>query len=632
MVYRKLMHGFGKRPLGMLGFVALLLIGLWQIVAAAPGDIERVSISTGGVQGDAYSGEADVSDDGRFVVFQSEASNLVPSDTNDSVDIFVRDRHTGETTRVSIDSNGIEGNGYSYEPSVSNNGRFVTFYSYASNLVPNDTNGSSDVFVHDRHTGVTERVSVDADGNEGNAHSYRPAISGNGRFVVFTSNATNLISGVVHSGGIYVHDRQTGLTTLVSVDSSGNPGSKPSGNATISDDGRFVAFRSVADNLVPSDTNDRYDAFLHDRLTGETIRVSVNSNGEEVDGESDEVVISGDGRFIAFWSDATNMLVGEVTSSTHVYVHDRVTGTTEIVSIDSMGTIKGLAFSPDISDDGRFVVFVSNNGNLVEGDTNSTHDIFVHDRETKMTVRVSVNASGVQAYDGSFGSAISGNGRFVVFDSVANSFVNNDSNEQGDVFIVEIPDPSIARCGLEGEYNVIYGTPQNDKLVGTEGNDIIIGYGGNDRIDGRGGDDCLVGGDGNDTLIGRDGNDTLYGDAGRDKLYGNDGDDELYGGDDKDRVDGNDGNDRMWGNDGDDTMVGHDGDDEMYGGAGRDNMRGDDGSDHLYGEDGDDRLYGRQGDDVLDGGDDNDQLDGSSGVDWCTTGEHLKSCELPDGT
>src|SRR3990172_5886825 len=190
---------------------------------AAPGTTERASVSTAGVQGDALSGYPAISADGTIVAFRASASNLVPSDTNGADDVFVRDRQAGATERVSVSSAGGQGSGgHSYEPSVSDDGRYVAFRSHATNLVAGDTNGTDDVFVRDRQTGVTVRVSVDSSGVQGNGGSYEPSVSGDGRYVAFRSVASNLVPGDDNAvQDIFVHDRQTGATERVSVTSAG---------------------------------------------------------------------------------------------------------------------------------------------------------------------------------------------------------------------------------------------------------------------------------------------------------------------------------------------------------------------------------------------------------------------------
>jgi len=228
---------------------------------------ERVSVDSGGLQGNSWSSTPSISSDGRFVAFRSVASNLVSGDTNSTWDIFVHDRQTSQTTRVSVDSGGLQGNGRSQSTSISSDGRFVAFHSRASNLVPGDTNGTYDIFVHNRQTGQTTRVSVDSGGLQGNSLSEMSSISSDGRFVAFESYASNLVPGDTNGeADIFVHDRQTGQTTRVSVDSGGLQGNNHSdGPMSISSDGRFVAFQSEATNLVPGDTNGRTDIFVHDR-------------------------------------------------------------------------------------------------------------------------------------------------------------------------------------------------------------------------------------------------------------------------------------------------------------------------------------------------------------------------------
>ena len=584
---------YNQKKRMLLTLFGLLLLS-FQLASAAPGDIERVSVDSSGSQGNGGSGNISISGDGRFVAFASTASNLVNDDTNGQIDIFVHDRESGMTSRVSINSSGIQGNGESNTPSISGDGRFVAFDSLASNLVANDTNNQRDIFVHDRESGMTSRVSVDSSGIQGNGNSRTPSISSNGRFVAFSSFASNLVNGDTNGiTDIFVHDRESGTTSHVFIDGSGIQGNHVSDTPSISGDGRFVAFRSYASNLVSGDTNGRSDIFVHDRQAGTISRVSVGSGNSQGNGDSHSPSVSGDGRFVAFSSDASNLVSGDTQSHEDIFVHDRQTGTTSRVSVDSSGNQgNNTSASPSISSDGRFVAFQSFASNFVSGDTNGKLDLFVHDRQIGTTSRVSVDSNGNQGNNPSLLPSISGNGRFVAFSSNASNLVSGDTNDSYDVFVAEqaVIDPP-ASCDLGSDFNVIHGTPGNDKIKGTPGNDIIFGYGGNDRLEGLGGNDCLIGGPGNDQLYGDEGNDilwggeldnaTVYDSQDRDKLYGNDGDDELHGGGDKDRLDGNNGDDSMVGDDGDDTMVGHDGDDTMYGGNGRDNMRGDDGDDMM---------------------------------------------------
>ncbi|TVQ31479.1 MAG: hypothetical protein EA376_09380 [Phycisphaeraceae bacterium] len=378
-----------------------------------------------------------MSADGRFVAFHSIASNLVPGDTNGAADIFVHDRQKGDTERVSLSSSGEEGDSHSVEPSISADGRYVAFESAAINLVPGDTNGRWDIFVRDRQTGVTERVSVSSTGEQGNHHSRRPSISADGRFVAFESDATNLVPD--DTNGVrdtFVHDRQTGVTERVSVDSSGEQGNSWSEHTSISSDGRFVAFHSIASNLVPDDTNSAIDIFVHDLQTGVTERVSLSSKGEQGNGDSFSPSISADGRFVAFDSNATNLVADDTNGARDIFVHDRQKGDTERVNLSSSGE-QGNSWSErsSISADGRFVAFQSIASNFVPGDTNDAWDVFVRDRETGVTERVSVSSSGEQGDDSSILSSVSADGRFVAFMSLATNLVPDDTNDARDIFV-----------------------------------------------------------------------------------------------------------------------------------------------------------------------------------------------------
>jgi len=358
-------------------------------------------------------------------------------------------------TRVSVDSAGNQGNRDSYSPSISADGRFVAFTSLASNIVPGDTNNTFDIFVRDRLTNTTTRVSVDSAGNQGNSFSNSPSISADGRFVAFTSEASNIVPGDTNSKpDIFVRDRLTNTTTRVSVDSAGNQGNDGSNSPSISADGRFVAFNSDASNLVPEDTNGYRDIFVRDTLTNTTTLVSVDSAGNQGNFFSFTPSISADGRFVAFSSSAFNIVPDSYAKD--IFVRDTLTNTTTNVSADSAGN-PGEGDNPSISADGRFVAFDSSSSNIVPGDTNNTPDIFV----------VDTSSTG----------------------------------------------------------NLINGTPGNDNLTGTSGNDIINGSEGDDLLIGLRASDVLNGGDGNDILSGGKGFDTLNGGLGNDNLVGGAGKD-----------------------------------------------------------------------------------------------------------
>ncbi|MFO0983711.1 MAG: hypothetical protein U1E76_18605 [Planctomycetota bacterium] len=315
------------------------------------------------------------------------------------MDMFVHDRLTGETVRVSVDSLGMQGNDKSGLPAISADGRFVAFNSWATNLVLDDTNNSEDVFVHDLQTGLTTRVSVDSAGNEGNDESgswYSPWISPDGRYVSFESRATNLVPGDTNLAvDIFLHDRLTGETTLESKSSSGIQGDWPSEFPSLSSDARYVAFMSRSTNLVPGDTNQDQDVFLRDRATGETTRVSVSSSGTQGNYDSWNPSISADGQLVAFHTYATNLVPDDHNWSTDVLVHDRLTGETTRVSVDSEGREgDDVSWQPSISADGRYVAFSSAARNLVPGDTNADGDVFVHGPELSLHAEPEVASAG----------------------------------------------------------------------------------------------------------------------------------------------------------------------------------------------------------------------------------------------
>lgn len=452
------------------------------------GSTERVSISMAGGSPDNVSVISDISDDGRLVVFESWASDLVPDDTNGSPDVFVHDRVTGETRRVSVSSEGEQANGNSSNlaAAISGDGRFVAFHSRASNLVPGDTNGRSDAFVHDLRTGITERVSVSSDGRQGidpgTADTYlvqeegctrlgdHPVVgeledpvfsakdspvscspryyidlSYDGRHVVFDSHligldprdrprlvqpsASAFDPGVQPNSDVFLRDRAMGTTTMVPVSMHGGVPDGASSSASISDDGRLVSFRSAAGNLVPGDTNRISDIFVWDRTTRRVERVSLRSDGGQINGPVDASDISGDGRWVVFDSDATNLDDDDENAFWDVYLHDRRTGVTELVSVSSVdeGTLFGAIF-PRISADGRHITFSARQGDdLQQGDLSTSH-IYVFDRELRTTTLVSQSTAGEVGDDSSFFPAVSASGRHITFVSEAANLVEGDGH------------------------------------------------------------------------------------------------------------------------------------------------------------------------------------------------------------
>ncbi|HEV7689025.1 MAG TPA: hypothetical protein VGQ80_20780, partial [Acidimicrobiia bacterium] len=390
----------------------------------------RVSLGANGAQANGPSGTDSppaLSADGQIVAFTSAAANLVPGDDNSAEDVFVYDRGRKETTRVSVGPGGVEATApgspgpstpESYSPALSADGRYVTFASDATNLVADDTNSATDVFVYDRQARTTTRLSLGPGGTQGDGISYNPRISADGGVVAFTSAATNLVGGtdntVAGNGdeNVFVRDIKANITSRISTASgSGALAAPPS----LSADGRFVAYAYAAGTLVPGDTNGVTDVFVHDRKTGSTERVSVGPDGLEGNRASDAPSISGDGRFVAFSSDATNLVPGDTNQKTDVFVRDRRLGTTTRVSLgdipfnwdETLGRNRPASplqadrpsTLPSISGNGRFVAFQSAAANLAEVfDSNSAPDIFVHDRTPAIGYRLVAADGGIFTY------------------------------------------------------------------------------------------------------------------------------------------------------------------------------------------------------------------------------------------
>jgi Tol biopolymer transport system component len=437
----------GRRaPLGLAVIAAALSAGLGGVGwAAQTPNTTRVSVGPGGTQATRGSDSPSVSADGRLAAFVSRAPNLVAGDTNGRQDVFVHDRASGGTTRVSVSSRGRQGNDDSgLHAAISADGRFVAFTSRASNLVAGDTNGQEDVFVHDRTTGRTTRVNVSSRGRQGNGESsVAPAISADGRFVAFASRSSNLVAGDTNrKWDVFVHDRRTNITSRVSVGFAGQANGH-SIRPSISADGRYVVFSSVASNLVARDTNHRSDVFVRDRRRHVTSRVSVGPGGQQAAGRSFSPAISADGRVVAFWSDAPDIVSDDTNGQSDVFVYDRGSATATRVSVTASGEQSAGASGGDIvgdgelsiSADGRRVAFTSGASDLVPGDTNGAIDVFVHDRLTGSTERESVGGDGTEADDHSLRPAISADGRSVAFESLATNLVPGDTNARYDVFV-----------------------------------------------------------------------------------------------------------------------------------------------------------------------------------------------------
>ncbi len=429
--------------------------------------IERVSVTNEGGDSIGFSSSASLSANGRYVAFSSNADDLVEGDTNLENDIFVRDRLEGTTERISIADDGSENSISSYNPILSTDGRYVSFQSNTTDLGDSSLPNASGIFVYDRETKTVERVAVDSEGNPGIGLASNADMSADGRFVAFRSIASNLVEGDTNDAyDIFVRDHLEGTTQRISISSEGEQGNGSSNLPKLSADGQFVVFTSNASNLVEGDTNDSGDVFLYDKRTDAIERISVSSEGNEGDGYSSAPSISADGRYVSFSSDATNLVSGDENEIGDIFVRDRLTQTTERISLNDAGIeSNNFSFNHGISADGRYISYSSVATNLVENDLNRALDVFVYDRDTQTTERISVNAEGVGGVGESRESVFSADGRFIAFQSRADNLVAEDNNGRTDIFVyalsdsTDFPDPGLPIP--TGPVGTIGQTPEN---------------------------------------------------------------------------------------------------------------------------------------------------------------------------
>lgn len=403
----------------------------------------RASVGPNGVEGDQPSWGAVLSEDGRWLLFTSSANNLVPGDVHDqSPDLILRDLVTGVNEFVVLDLLGQQSLGDPGSASISPDGRYVLFTSNVSTLVTGDTNGFTDVFLRDRKLGTNERVSLTWQGGEADGDCGAPSpgsMSDDARRVVFESGAKGLVAGkTTWWFDVFVRDRELGTTVCVSLPWNGGEADSASHAAAISGDGRCVLFTSDATNLVPGDTNGKYDLFLRDLELGTLERVNLSHDGLEADDSASGARSSRDGRWVCFDSMATNLVPGDTNGVSDVFLRDRVLGLTTRLDVSSAGAQAGdHSWLGAPASDARFVAFTSAATNLVLGDTNGHDDIYLHDRLSGGTSRVSLCPNGVQGEEFCDYAAISGDGRLVAFESTASNLVPDDHNRARDVFVVD---------------------------------------------------------------------------------------------------------------------------------------------------------------------------------------------------
>jgi Tol biopolymer transport system component len=416
------------------GVIAAIALGSPSIVAAQ--QTTRVSLAHDGAEIAGHNNRGAVSSNGRYLAFSSDATNVVPGDTNSTIDVFWRDIVTGQVRRVSVNDAGEQANDRSFAGGVSKDGRLVLFWSHATNLVPGDWNGQSDVFMHDLTTRKTTRLNVGVDGTESNSWSSSPVMSEDGRWVAFESWSSNLVQDDFNDKmDIFLLDRRTGTVTRAGQPAVGESNSW-SETPSISPNGRYVAFESAASNIVPGDANGADDAFMYDRVRGTTVRASVADDETPGNWDSWVPLVSDNGRYVSFTSRATNLVNGDHNGIADAFVRDLRRGTTTRVSVDSNG-VEGNAHSNrgPVDASGRFVVFASSASNLVANDGNDRFDAFVHDLERHTTVRVSPAHDGGEI-DGHVWGVWFVNGRTLLVSSNATNLVTGDANAAEDLFLL----------------------------------------------------------------------------------------------------------------------------------------------------------------------------------------------------
>jgi Tol biopolymer transport system component len=409
-----------------------------QIVDIASSPSDPFALGAQANETNEHYGAAAFSDDGRYIVFDSRASNLVAGDDNHNYDTFVKDRVGGAITIVSHRPDGHPGNNESYEGTISGDGRFVAFYSYANDLVAGDTNNSVDVFVTDRLSGAVERVSIGTDGVQGNGYSYSASLSRDGRYVTFLSSASNLVAGDTNGvDDVFLRDRALGLTLRLSVGAGGVQANSDAIAARIDAQGRLVCFVSSATNLVPDDANGSNDVFVRDVLQSTTALISRTPGGQPGNGSAEDCAIAADSGAVAFTSDASNLTATDPNgASRDVFVYEPSAGA--IARIDAGESNYFGAAQPDISADGRYVVFASDASTLPGPHAPYQPEIYFHDRTMSTTTRVSLSTTGQAPARYSDAPRVAPDGTVVLYNAFSDDQVADDTNRQRDALLYTV--------------------------------------------------------------------------------------------------------------------------------------------------------------------------------------------------
>lgn len=429
-----------------IGIVILLGHSAWAAGAPVQGGdygiTTRESVGPNGAEANWGGSTGYISEDGRWVAFTSVSNNLIDGDTNNEMDVFLRDRVLGTTIRVSVSNTGAEGDNSSRASGISADGQWVLFTSSATNLVPNDTNEGVDVFLWNRSTAMLSRVSVSSSGGQGSGDmgfGTDATLSADGRYIAFSTTMSGLVlNDTNNTDDVFVHDRISGETRRISVSNAGTEGNSDSDSMSISADGRYITFESAASNLVPGDTNGQPDIFLYDHQAGVIERVSRLINGGQTSDGSFAPVLSGDGRMIAFTT-AQDLETGEMTYFATIYLYDHLSDTLTLALEGGEGNRLSTEH-PLLSHHGERLFFNSYEGTLVPNDTNGVVDVFELNLLTGSVQRLSLSSYDEQGFTESYLTDVSGDGHFVTWHTTADTFVEGDTNQNTDVFLRERSD------------------------------------------------------------------------------------------------------------------------------------------------------------------------------------------------
>jgi hypothetical protein len=437
----------------------LIATSLYAATSAFALTTIRVNTSTAGAEatgGNSFG--ASISADGNWVAFTSLANNLDLADTNTVTDVYLKNLNSGQLTLVSRGANGV-GNAASNLPAISADGRFIAFFSTASNLVANDTNGVADVFLYDVSNSTLELISVNSAGVQGNGSSGNCAsncfsVSGDGRFVTFESTASNLSPiDSDNISDIYLRDRQTSTTVLVSQSTAGaiGGGGLGSNKPAINANGRYVAFESSR-ILEASDTNNTGDIYLRDVVAGTTTRINTSISGANTTaGFSARPSISDDGRIVAFRSLSNELVPSDNSAATQrdVFVKNVTTGAIRRAEIPGGGDPNGDSNELSLSGDGQFLIFHSLATNFGAGDTNNAEDILRMNLATGAVERLSLSTENVEATGSSTFPKVNRDGSTSAYESTASNLVTGDSNTRTDIFVTEFAGELLFADGFE---------------------------------------------------------------------------------------------------------------------------------------------------------------------------------------